>query len=79
MVPITIYKNGELIQKCSSIKEAARWLKQHTEDKFFRFSKIENGYCYGEPWDFNGARFTFEADESDRESRREQLGKRKRK
>lgn len=54
-----------------------KWLKQHTRDKFFRFSRLENGYCYDEPWDFNGARYTFKAAEKCRENRRDQLDKKR--
>lgn len=49
MVSITILKNGEIIQECSSIQVAGKWLKVYTGDKYLRFAKIENGYCYGEP------------------------------
>lgn len=77
MKTIRIFKNGEEIQKCSSIQDAGKWLQQYTGDRYKRFAKIENGYCYDEAWDFNGARFTFVADEKHRNSRREQLDKKK--
>lgn len=77
MKSITILKNGEVIQKCSSIQDAGKWLQQYTVDRYRRFAKIENGYCYDETWDFNGDRYTFVADEKHRNTRREQLAKKK--
>ena len=74
-VCIRIFKNGELIKECSNIQEAGKWLKEYTNDTNFRFSKIENGYCYNEAWDFKGARYTFKADERYAKARREQLDK----
>jgi hypothetical protein len=76
-VEIKVYKNGELIQECKSIQEAGHWLKGYTGDNFLRFSKIERGYCYEEPWDFNGARYTFQASEEDSNRRRLQLNSKK--
>lgn len=73
MVEIQVFKNGVLIQECESIQETGRWLKEHTGDKFFRFTKIERGYCYGEPWDFNGARYKFVAAEEDASRRKLEL------
>lgn len=63
MVIIQVYKKGEHIKECQSIQETGLWLKEHTEDKLFRFTRIERGYCYGVPWDFNGARYKFVASE----------------
>jgi hypothetical protein len=77
MVSITILKNGEVIQECSNIQETGEWLKAYTGDKYHRFAKIENGYCYDEPWDFKSARYTFKADENHRNARREQLDKKR--
>ncbi|MFE4243177.1 hypothetical protein [Peribacillus butanolivorans] len=77
MVSITILKNGEVIQECSNIQEAGRWLKDYTGDKYHRFAKIENGYCYGDSWDFNGARYTFKADDKYSNARRKQLDKKR--
>lgn len=63
-VQISIYKNGNLIAECSSIQEAARFLKEDSKDTHLRFAKIERGYVYGEPWSINGATYIFKADES---------------
>lgn len=75
-VPIKILKNGEFLKQCSNIQDAGKFLKEYTNDTNFRFAKIENGYCYNEPWDFKGARYTFQADEKYAKVRREQLNKR---
>ena len=77
MKSITILKNGEVIQTCSSIQEAGKWLQQYTGDRYRRFAKIENGYCFDEHWDFNGARYSFVSDEKHRNARRKQLNKQK--
>lgn len=61
------------MKDCSSIQEAGRYLKEYTQDTNFRFARIENGYCYNDPWDFKGARYTFKADEKHVNARRKQL------
>lgn len=72
-VKITIYKNGELLKECASIQEAGRVLKNDSRDKNFRFAHIERGYIYGESWSFNGATYTFKADEKVKSKRKAEL------
>ncbi len=72
-VIIQVYKNGEFEKECHSIQETGRWLREHTGDTLFRFTRIERGYCYGEPWDFKGARYKFVSSEEDSKRRRQEL------
>lgn len=73
LVPITIYKNGELLCHCETIQETARVLQADTGDKNKRFNAIERGYCIGELYSFNGNVYRFVASEEDAKRRREQL------
>lgn len=72
-IPININRNGELLKKCESIQEAGRFLKEVSEDTNFRFSRIENGYIYGDSWSFNGNTFTFTTTEAIRLKRKAEL------
>lgn len=72
-VPIKLYKNGELLRHCETIKEAAYVLKNDTGDKNRRFKTIERGYCFDESYSFNGNVYRFVASEEDAKRRREQL------
>ena len=72
-VPIKIYKNGDLLCQCETIKEAASVLKVDTGDKYKRYNAIEKGYCTGEPYSFEGNVYRFVASETDAKRRREQL------
>ncbi|MFE4898696.1 hypothetical protein [Peribacillus butanolivorans] len=77
-VPITIYKNGELLEQCDNIQAAGRFLKSYTNDTNFRFTKIQNGYVYGATWSYNGATYTFTAPREDQNRRKLELeGKKK--
>lgn len=76
-VPIYIFKNGVKVQDSANIQEAAKWLKHHTGDKFYRFGRIERGYVYGEPWSLNGATYNFTSDETQRMNRLKELERKK--
>lgn len=73
MVVIQVYKDGVFVKECETIQETGHWLKEHTGDTFLRFTRIERGYCFGVPWDFNGARYKFVASEDDSKRRRQEL------
>lgn len=72
-VPIKIYKNGQFLVECESIQKAGAFLQEETGDKYKRFTAIERGYCFGEPFDINGARYTFEAPTADKARRSEEI------
>jgi hypothetical protein len=63
LISVIIYKNGDPLKECSSIQEAARYLKEYTGDTNFRYAKIENGLTFGDLWQFNGSTYTFRTDE----------------
>jgi hypothetical protein len=61
-IPVNIYKGEELLKEAVSIQDAARWLKQHTGDKFKRFTAIHQGILYDEPYSYNGSTYYFVTD-----------------
>lgn len=75
MVWIKIYRNSQFLKECISIQEAGRFLQEITGDRYKRFNSIQNGYCYGKPWDYEGSRYTFEASEEARARRKSKLDK----
>ena len=62
-IPVNIYKGEDLVMECNSIQEAARWLKLDTGDKLKRYSAINNGIWYDEPYLCNGVTYYFLTDE----------------
>ncbi|MBY6037199.1 hypothetical protein KUV80_11065 [Fictibacillus nanhaiensis] len=61
-IPVNIYKGEKLVKEAESIQEAARWLKQDTEDRFKRFSVITKGIWYYAHYSYNGYTYYFETD-----------------
>ncbi len=77
MISVEIYKNGELLKECESIQDAGRYLQQYTGDRFKRFNAIQNGYCYGDTWNYNGASYTFKVSNEFANKRKRQLESKK--
>jgi hypothetical protein len=61
-IPVNIDKGEVLVKEAESIQEAARWLKEDTNDRFKRFSAITNGIWYYKPYYYNGNTYYFETD-----------------
>ncbi|WP_169824006.1 hypothetical protein [Bacillus marinisedimentorum] len=53
----------ELLKECTSIQEAARFFKKHTEANRFNWKAINNGIWFDEPYSINGATYYFVTDE----------------
>jgi hypothetical protein len=59
VIPVNIYKGEQLAVKCSSIQEAARWLKEDTQQERFNWSAINNGIWHDKPYSYNGVTYFF--------------------
>ncbi|SFJ43247.1 hypothetical protein SAMN04487936_102147 [Halobacillus dabanensis] len=75
--PVTIYEGERLLIKCSSLQEAARFIKERTNDKFFRWTPINKSLWYDEPYSIGGATFHFVTDPKIKKEKLKELSEKK--
>jgi len=61
-IPVNIFRGEELIAECSSIQEAARFLKKETGSKRFNWSAINKGIWFNESYSKDGTTYFFTTD-----------------
>lgn len=60
--PVLIFKDGEELKECISIKDAAHYLKAHTSCPSVPYRHIMNGIIFDETWMYAGSSYRFTTD-----------------